>query len=120
MFVRSFELSVLMTPQREAAYRAHRHRGFCVHPLPPAASLAAAAARSCPPPAPAPPDLQFWAAHVTPETGEGGDDSVVRLPVPYNLPPVRYGAADVPWTMDGVPSGPDVFGLTMAQVFGDE
>ena len=30
LYIRSFELGVLCTPQLEAAYRAHPHYGFCI------------------------------------------------------------------------------------------
>ncbi|BBN01781.1 tyrosyl-DNA phosphodiesterase 1 [Marchantia polymorpha subsp. ruderalis] len=33
-----------------------------------------------------------------------------RLPVPYSLPPPRYGPRDVPWSWDCVYTKPDIFG----------
>jgi tyrosyl-DNA phosphodiesterase-1 len=123
VYIRSFEVSVALTPGREAAYRAHRHRGFCVLRPPPGSTLADAGAGGCPPPAPAPPIVHFWAGHRAPGrvtgTAAGGEGAappeVVGLPLPYNCPPVRYGEGDIAWASDSPPLGvPDVYG----RVFG--
>ncbi|XP_074270032.1 tyrosyl-DNA phosphodiesterase 1 [Silene latifolia] len=45
--------------------------------------------------------------------GEGGDESdseIVRLPVPYELPPQLYSAQDVPWSWDRQYRQKDVYG----------
>lgn len=133
LYARSFEVSVALTPGREAAYRAHRHRGFCAVPAPPRSTLAAAGAGLPPPPpaAPgaAPPTVHFWAKGRAPGLrvgrgdgggGDGGDPpapavEVVSLPLPYLVPPAPYGPGDIAWASDAPPRGvPDVHGQAFA------
>lgn len=40
------------------------------------------------------------------------DNEVVTVPIPYVIPPRRYGAADEPWTWGLTNTGPDVHGNT--------
>ena len=120
VYIKSFELSVLFTPQREATYRAHPHYGFCAHPLPPGSSLF-----DVPPPpeaAPSPPTIDFVAVGA-PEGGPG--DTVaeagverVRLPLPYDLPLTRYTKGDSPWASGVLYEGVDVFGTTWPEAMG--
>ncbi|KAG6554736.1 hypothetical protein Mapa_003755 [Marchantia paleacea] len=46
------------------------------------------------------------------EDDSSSSKPVVRLPVPYSLPPPRYGPGDVPWSWDCVYTKPDVYGET--------
>lgn len=110
---RSFELSVVLTPDGEAAHRAHRDYGFCATPYPSDWSLSAAPPP--PPPAPTQPTVRFWTAAAAPDA-EGGCE-VVAVPLPYALPPARYGPGDRPWTLEPHP-GLDAFGRTVEQVLG--
>lgn len=109
--LRNYEMSVLCTPQQEAAYRAHRHVGYCCTP-------------ECPPPnAPRawegdPGEVCFreWG-------GVPADEcrGVVWVPLPYSLPPRRYRAeVDVPFTHeDAARDGrADARGLTWQDYFG--
>jgi hypothetical protein len=93
--VRSFELSVLLTPAREAAYRASPQFGFTLqHGFP-----------ASPPPGALPagssPSAVVFLAHgesgldassvsVGASGQQGGGTVTVRLPVPYALPPLPY------------------------------
>jgi tyrosyl-DNA phosphodiesterase-1 len=90
LYVPSYELSALSLPSLERAYRRHRHYGFC-------ATTGAGA------PAAAPQSVRFFAARQAgaeeiAAAGAAGAAPVL-LPVPYKLPPERYGAAarDKPW-----------------------
>jgi tyrosyl-DNA phosphodiesterase-1 len=112
---RSFELSVVLTPGAEAGYRAHADYGFCAAPLPSSWSLVGAPPP--PPPAASPPTVRFWTATSAP--AEDGGCDVVALPVPYALPPARYGPGDLPWTLEPHP-GLDAFGRTVHQALGGE
>lgn len=106
-YVKSFELGVLLTPAREAAYRAHPHYGFCAHPLPPDASLFNVPPP--PPPAVAAPAVDFWAVGAR-QVDESDGVQTVRLPIPYDLPLTPYGRGDVPWASGVAWPGADVFG----------
>jgi tyrosyl-DNA phosphodiesterase-1 len=113
LYIRSFEVSVALTPRLEAEYRAHRHRGFCAVRPPPGSSLLAGA-DECPPPEASPPVVHFWAGHRAPgrKACDGpGAPQVVALPLPYDIPPTRYSDGDVAWASDSPPLGvQDVFG----------
>ena len=36
-----------------------------------------------------------------------------RFPIPYKLPPIRYGQGDVPWSVNKLHPGIDAFGVTL-------
>ncbi|KAG0599541.1 hypothetical protein M758_12G160100 [Ceratodon purpureus] len=42
--------------------------------------------------------------------GKEDRDTIVRLPLPYALPPVKYGPKDIPWSWDRTYTQPDVYG----------
>ena len=129
--VLSYELGVLLTPALEAAYRAHRWRGFsCTSAQPPLAgaaaataggAAAAAAAAAAASGEAAQPTLRFvqWRRGTPQEPaatgahGAGGAPPALRvpLPIPYSLPPARYGAGERPWTNDGRWDGLDALGF---------
>ena len=44
--------------------------------------------------------------------GEDNADDFAVAPLPYPVPPRRYGPADAPWTIDTVHAEPDCFGRT--------
>ncbi|KAL2642241.1 hypothetical protein R1flu_009828 [Riccia fluitans] len=44
------------------------------------------------------------------DDGRNVSESVIRLPVPYSLPPPRYEEGDVPWAWDREYTKPDVYG----------
>ena len=96
-------------------YRSHRHFGYsCTQPS--QTPLPAAAAQ--------PPRVEFWvgstAAAAKDESNSAAPSAGVErlmLPVPYQVPPVRYGPQDRPW-MTGVPyPGLDSHGLTLGQSY---
>jgi tyrosyl-DNA phosphodiesterase-1 len=89
LYVPSYELSALSLPSLELAYRRHRHCGF-------RATTGASASSAA-----APQSVRFFAARQA-----GAEDiaaagaagaAPVLLPVPYKLPPERYGEGDKPW-----------------------
>ena len=45
-------------------------------------------------------------------TGSDGRRAWLAVPVPYQLPPVRYRPLDVPWAIDRVYTAPDSLGQT--------
>ena len=86
--VSNWEVGVLLLPEREAAYRAHRHCGLN-------GDVAEGAAR--PPPATGARRVEFYAVGRAP-TQAAADTDVVQLPLPYSLPPQRYRPGqDQPW-----------------------
>lgn len=140
LFVRSYELGVLLLPSLEAAYRSHPHRGFsCTAPRGQGAAgaagrgaqqggasteQAAAAAAGHGAEGAARGSVQFWSMAAK----EGGEESKqlqqqggvgssregqavrVHLPLPYQLPPERYAAGDTPWAWDVPWEGLDALG----------
>eukprot|EP00955_Chlamydomonas_euryale_P055958 356266-Chlamydomonas_euryale.AAC.5 len=109
--VASYELSVLMTPATEAAFRAHPHARFR------AAAAHGAAAALLPPPPLQPSSLpaQATAVRFRPlgsggGNGSGGSAACVWVPLPYLLPPLRYASGDAPWMADVEHGGVDSYG----------
>lgn len=128
LYIRSFELSVLILPSLEAEYRASSNRGFqCTTgaAAPPAPRLlrCPADALRAPPPAasgtaaaPRPTGgLVFRAALQSGGSPADADTTVVPLPIPYALPPPRYGGTDVPWVVDDAHTAVDIRGNTMEE-----
>jgi hypothetical protein len=69
------------------------------------------------PPADAQPcRVEFWAAGGA-AAGSSQDAEVVELPLPYQVPPVRYGPQDRPWMIGVEFPGQDSLGLTIDQSF---
>ncbi len=106
----SLDLLIICFQNAMQSYRSHRHFGFsCTAP---ASHKPAAAAQ--------PSRAEFWAAggaaagsSEAPSTGA----EKLEIPLPYQLPPVRYGPQDQPW-MTGVEfPGLDSQGLTIHQSF---
>jgi tyrosyl-DNA phosphodiesterase-1 len=110
--VRSYELGVLLLPSLEEAYRRHPHRGFSCTAGPAAAQPRAAAAEG---------PVEFWSLasreQQAPEGGSGGEAAAaaaasrMHLPLPYQLPPVRYAPGDQPWMVDRPEADLDALGL---------
>jgi hypothetical protein len=46
------------------------------------------------------------------EKSDDADFDFVVAPLPYPVPPRRYGLGDTPWTIDTVHAEPDVFQRT--------
>lgn len=109
LFCRSYELGVLLTPALEAAFRAAPGARFsCTAPRLPRPLLQLPASLR-PPGAEGPSELQpgdggaaleFQPITAPPSPGQPQPACVVRLPIPYSLPPRRYGAADRPWVVE--------------------
>ncbi|KAK9834326.1 hypothetical protein WJX81_007076 [Elliptochloris bilobata] len=123
LFIRSYELGVVLLPSLEQKYRAHRHCGYACMGPPSAALLALGIGRG---PALAAPATPAVGLQITAADGghEGSGEEVtaegvlrVHLPVPYSLPPARYGPGDVPWTVDGRHEGVDALGV---EIDGDD
>ena len=94
-----FELSVLLLPRLEAAYRRHPHRAFSctagwAEPGPCVASGRLGWQQ----------EVEFWTVAQQLEGGsqQGQQAGGLRLhlPLPYRLPPTRYTAEDRPWAVD--------------------
>jgi len=89
--VRSYELSALLTPEREAAYLAHRHCGLRLDGAGGVVYMRGAAAEVKPA---APIEVEFYPL-TTLSSGGGSSSSSARvrrveLPIPFRLPPQRF------------------------------
>ncbi|KAK9915663.1 hypothetical protein WJX75_002388 [Coccomyxa subellipsoidea] len=106
LYIMHYELGVLLLPSLEEKYRMHRHFAFsCTAPS------------TQKPPADAQPcRVEFWAAGGA-AAGSSQDAEVVELPLPYQVPPVRYGPQDRPWMIGVEFPGQDSLGLTIDQSF---
>jgi tyrosyl-DNA phosphodiesterase-1 len=125
IFIRSFELSVLFLPHLEASYRRSSHHGFQCAPT--GGTIATPLLRCPVPPTSGNLDtaastkVLFRAAlqDIDASTRCASTDvygaEVVPVPIPYRLPPARYGGADVPWAVDAEHSGKDIRGLEVEE-----
>lgn len=105
--VRNYEMSVLCTTQQEAAYRVHRHMGYCCTPEapPPNAPRALEQGDVC---------FRVWGG-----TTPAGEQGVLWVPLPYTLPPTPYKGGAVPFTKDGPGrDGIDALGNAWDDYFG--
>ena len=138
LMVRSYEVSVLVTPQLEEAYRNHPLRGFSCAPVNDQVSVShnvdgcrgsqelgeCGADRKT--------QIEFWAlpaakasclrnsssvsAAVTDDPALGLQKAVkLYLPLPFDVPPQRYDADDQPWTNDTLHEGIDAIGRQYGQ-----
>eukprot|EP00884_Botryococcus_braunii_P012228 jgi/Botrbrau1/21005/Bobra.0144s0021.1 len=115
--MRSYELSVLLLPSTEAAYRRHRHYDFSLAPFRPG--------RGTPRASPVGVEFRTLASlegsagartgNVGQEQSEsdnaGASSVTMWLPVPYALPPKPYAGGDKPWAVDVPFSGVDALGF---------
>ncbi|BDA43991.1 Tyrosyl-DNA phosphodiesterase 1 [Coccomyxa sp. Obi] len=114
LYIMHYELGVLLLPSLEERYRSHRHFGFsCTQPSQMPSPAAAAQ----------PSRVEFWVSGATAAADESSSTLLsagierLMLPVPYQVPPVRYGPQDRPW-MTGVHfPGLDSQGLTLGQSY---
>ena len=101
LHVRSYEMGILLVPSLEARYRRGLRGGppfSCTLPSTPL------------PPRVPPPDTDSeavvfcaWNQHGVERGGASTQErgaSLVPVPVPYKLPPVRYAEMDLPWCVD--------------------